>query len=1474
MLIIVTGYEPGHIHASNHQKHQIVVVVGAVSLYLTMATEKLYHSTKYGDTLKFTGDNYSQFRDSAIMTLASANAYRLVIGDEEEPRTREDAKDWQARKTAAVHILSGAISQLKAKKYISFVKQHDPIGLWAELAKSDRSTDPIWVSNIRRQFSDETFDPIKQTVQSFVDRLRYHQSQLEGSERQFSDSDLLEKLNESLPKNDPVWQIQKQWVLKNNLDLDSAILQYQQAEKPIQPAAAAASTTNTQGGGSRGRGSRGRGRSSSRRSRGRGSSRGRGGISKDRSENERSESSTRTRGSSSQSKQQDACHFCGKKGHWQPDCKLYIKARKVAQSGKSSQEASNKVDHESDDGSLSYIAVYNSPEIQYAMRTDNTMPRWLVDSGASVDFTGDITDCLSFTKWSTPREVRIADGTVTQSSGYGDVWVAGVLLRNVWVVPAFGTTRLLSVRSLARRGYKLVFEGDSAFCYEGKQLLWTAGSSTGLYIINIPSSTQQHALLSTSITLSTIQRAHSNGNTKEDQVEEEDEDLADETPADLWHRRLGHMNYKDLNILESKSRGIKLIKRQQRAGKHDCKPCSAGKMKESFVKKTDVRETVKGRKLHCDISGIREVSIRGYRYFLLLIDDATRTTWCVMLKTKSTAEILPELTKLLAQIENECGTKILIIRADNGKGEFGKAFQDHLAVRGTQFEPCPAYKHSMNGVSEISMWIVDCKARSMLYQAGVPSNLWCFAVQHSIWIKNRIPTSALPYGDNQAVTPFEAWHGRLPNLERLIVFGCSIWPIIPKSKFPSKSKPLIEEGHFICVGMKGSSIYRLLNMSTNRVDEHADVKCNEYLYPWRKYTQQLLERHPAVAPNLPILVQTPASQNTTIPTEDRTRSAESESRAVHPDPVEDAITRGIISRIPGQPTASGRVPYRRVFNDEIVQIVSALNAVQLESEKSTSLGAPSPPFEGVDTFDALEHDPKTWSQSVLEELRGLASRTSFSILKKHQIPSDLANRSVVTARFVLRQKFKANGLVGRRKARLVARGYEQQAGIDYFETFASVVRYTTLRIMLAKVAEDDLEADHVDIDTAFLNPELKEEIYMTLPDEHPILRQLLESVWPELKGAGNDVILKLNKALYGLKQAPRAWFLMVKRFFESLGLKASNCDPNLFTGQGVSILLFVDDMLITGKRAQVDRIKARILKQWKGKDLKAVKVFVGFQVERDRQNRRLKISQELYTTKLLERLKMDKSNPVKTPLPAGTVLKARSDDDIISAEESTVYRQIVGSVIYLSNNTRPDISYAVGQLARFMADPGGEHLHSAKHLLKYLNGTRSHGITYSNRAQSITGRYTVYADATWGTEQDRVSFHGYTVLRYGGAVSWMAQRQKSTAQSSMEAEIMAANEAAKEVAWLEKVSLDLHEEPQKPTLYCDNLGGTDLMRDTKYHTKAKHIEIRYFFIRNDMVQKDRLAVEHIPGTEQPADILTKQLPFDPFRKHCITLGLD
>jgi len=210
---------------------------------------------------------------------------------------------------------------------------------------------------------------------------------------------------------------------------------------------------------------------------------------------------------------------------------------------------------------------------------------------------------------------------------------------------------------------------------------------------------------------------------------------------------------------------------------------------------------------------------------------------------------------------------------------------------------------------------------------------------------------------------------------------------------------------------------------------------------------------------------------------------------------------------------------------------------------------------------------------------------------------------------VLKNKLVGNKIV-RRKSRLVVRGFEQKFGLDYFDTFAGVIRHTTLRVLLAFAAKRDLEIEHIDIDTAFLNAELKEDTYMAVPDDE--VPEIWRELHPELIGREKEgIYLKLKRALYGLKQAPREWWLLVKDEIEKLGLDSSDADPNLFIykteGRRSYVLVFVDDILIIGVKIDCDFLKLKLLSKWKGKDLKAVDTFIGIQIERDRNARTLRI---------------------------------------------------------------------------------------------------------------------------------------------------------------------------------------------------------------------------------------------------------------------------
>jgi len=232
-----------------------------------------------------------------------------------------------------------------------------------------------------------------------------------------------------------------------------------------------------------------------------------------------------------------------------------------------------------------------------------------------------------------------------------------------------------------------------------------------------------------------------------------------------------------------------------------------------------------------------------------------------------------------------------------------------------------------------------------------------------------------------------------------------------------------------------------------------------------------------------------------------------------------------------------------------------------------------------------------------------------------------------------------------------------------------------------------------------------------------------------------------------------------------------------------------------------------------------------------------------------------------------------SGTTLLDTYQTREYRQITGSAIFLCNVTRFDIAFGASQLASQMQDPQIYHLKLARQMLRYLKGTASYAVVY--RPVESPRKFTLYSDATWGTEHDKKSVEGWATVRAGGAISWASNRQRSTAQSSTEAELIAANSASKEWALLEKLVHDLHENLDgPPTLWIDNTATLELIRNEKVTKRSKHIGIQMFYIRNDMVAQKRLKVEYIPTAEQAADALTKQLPAPAMQKHIQTLGME
>ena len=330
----------------------------------------------------------------------------------------------------------------------------------------------------------------------------------------------------------------------------------------------------------------------------------------------------------------------------------------------------------------------------------------------------------------------------------------------------------------------------------------------------------------------------------------------------------------------------------------------------------------------------------------------------------------------------------------------------------------------------------------------------------------------------------------------------------------------------------------------------------------------------------------------------------------------------------------------------------------------------------------------------------------------------MQDRKILASRWVFTRKSESDGSA-RFKARLVARGDHQRLGLDYDEVYSPVVNSTTLRTMLAVAAVHDYELDQMDAVTAFLNAPLDEDIFLRIPDG-----------FEQKPGS----VLRLKKSLYGLKQAPRYWNSMLHEWLLSQELQQCVVDPCLYFIPGkLWVGFWVDDFIVMAKDAAVkDKFKQDICAQFKMRDMGAVDKFLGMKIVRDRAARVLSLRSTLHIDDMLARFSMSDAKIASTPLPNKCCLMAYAEGDTLLSA-STPYRALVGSLLYVATWTRPDIAFAVSQVARFQSKPTTVHWQAAKDILRYLKGTREMGLTYS-AAQGGSPLPRGYVDASWGCQ--------------------------------------------------------------------------------------------------------------------------------------------
>jgi hypothetical protein len=416
------------------------------------------------------------------------------------------------------------------------------------------------------------------------------------------------------------------------------------------------------------------------------------------------------------------------------------------------------------------------------------------------------------------------------------------------------------------------------------------------------------------------------------------------------------------------------------------------------------------------------------------------------------------------------------------------------------------------------------------------------------------------------------------------------------------------------------------------------------------------------------------------------------------------------------------------------------------------------------------------------------------------------------------------------------------------------------RLLLALAAYNDWEIDQWDIKSAYPNASLTETVYI----EQPIGFN-----------DNSNRVCRLNKALYGLKQSAREWEQHFKGLASKLDLKPLNTDQSVYITRDPAkilvLIVYVDDILAISDKKELihDAYTALGKLGLIVKNLGPISTFLGIEITRDRPNRSIRLSQEAYIKKILNRFnKPIKDTKAISPIPLG--VKLEPNPDTASPEEINQYQQEIGSINYLMTKTRPDLAYSIGLLSRFMANPSLLHRKALDHLWKYLGYTWNLGLLFHSSPNSLIG----YTDADWGGDiGTRKSTIGYTFLFRGAAIAWNSRLQKTVALSSCEAEYMALKEAIKEQLYIKAL---LTEIPyfsvitDYSTLYTDSNSAIELAKNPLYHHRTKHIDIQYHFIREKI--KDKLTnLIFIPTEKQLADGLTK--PLDLIKTQALIRGL-
>jgi len=875
-------------------------------------------------------------------------------------------------------------------------------------------------------------------------------------------------------------------------------------------------------------------------------------------------------------------------------------------------------DFNSDPEIVSYYFESENNNNYNQHNTSSKIHTWIIDSGASVHITNDLE--LLINPINHVESITFANGDKIQSSHKGKF--IGFInnnkleLEDVLYVPD-SNKNLISISKLTHLNYKFIFSKfnnkSHMFIYSpnGKRITSiTANHNTNTYELWITSNKINHQ----NKTQNTVLKCTTEYN---DHLQ-------------IWHRRLAHFNIKNIiNKLPNINTNNK------------CKICSKSKLRNKPFHPTETKTTHPFQLIHMDLVGPITESLYGNKYILTILDDFTRFNWVYFIKNKS--DTYNSFKIWYNMIKNVHHANLKNIRTDNGLEFININFKNFCNEHGIIHQTTIPYNPQQNGRAERLNGILINSATALLEDAKLSRKFWQDAVETASYIYNRVPHQSI----NNNI-PYEKLTNNSINYNNIKVFGCRVLFLIPKQK-RHKLENTASPGIFIGY-CNNPTAFKIFDINNKRVIYSRVVEFYENEPANFYFNNQINNTNQNEAINYYKYLSTNHLYNQNVNINNQNQNQNNNNHSTSQQTTNQnyhqylLVNNNIKTQNNNTDNSSNNNLNLYILNTKPLK---RHNPTKIEINephyKKPKFNKQNPllynePYDYNDIFNYP--DKNEWLRAIKTELENMRKLKVYTIVKK--IPS---NANIVTSRWIFKYKRNSEGNVVQRKARLVARGFTQQLGIDYKETFSPTLKQDSLRIITAIASQMNFSIKQLDINAAYLNADLSETIYLMPPEGYQ---------------TNETVFWKLNKALYGLKQSGKEWNEKLNNVLTKIGFNRLTSDPCVYkkinNENHITCILavYVDDILLTGVNNEINKTKSQIKKYFQIKDIGEADFIIGIKYQK--YNGGYFLHQKRYINDLLCKYKSENIKPTKS-------IKPIINEDLRKIKVNlTKYKSIIGNL--------------------------------------------------------------------------------------------------------------------------------------------------------------------------------------------------------------------